>query len=291
MNQQPTNQGGERNAQPMGQRGSSVHPARHRRMKKNEKKLRLLQLIMTAVIISILIVGMLLLILPQFRVKTIEVKGEGLTSAEIKDIETFIKEEINGKEIWEVKASHKSRELDRKIYDKFPYLATISISCRFSKVTITVTKLENLMYTEHGGEWYAFDADLHVWMKNAEGSAFSPFLKVKLPALSAVSVGQKLGFSNTHISYGYIAELVEGLRNAEVLEHVTYIDFSDKFGISCVIEDTFRMELGDMSMLDRKLTCFYQVLKEKNSNAFAVIDVSDPTKATYRTVAQNELYQ
>ena len=38
MNQQPTNQGGGRNAQPMGQQGNNVHPTRHRRMKKKEKK-------------------------------------------------------------------------------------------------------------------------------------------------------------------------------------------------------------------------------------------------------------
>lgn len=291
MNQQPTNQGGGRNAQPMGQQGNNVHPTRHRRMKKNEKKLRLLQLIMTAVIISILIVGMLLLILPTFRVKTVVVKGEGLTEAEKSQIETFVKEEITGKEIWDVRASHKSRELDRKIYEKFPYLATISVSCKFSKVTVTVTKAQNLMYTEHAGEWYAFDPDLQVWMKNAEQSAFSPFLKAKLPTVSSMQVGQRVQFKNSDISYGYVAELVDGLKQAEVLEHVTYIDFSNKFSLSCVIEDTFRMEIGDMSMLDRKLACFYQVLKEKNSNAFAVIDVSDPTKATYRTVSQNELYQ
>lgn len=290
MNQQPTNQSGGRNAQPMGQQGNNVHPTRHRRMKKNEKKLRLLQLIMTAVIISILIVGMLLLILPKFRVKTIVVEGEGLTETEKQQI--LVASEIDvGDEIWAVKAGHKSREIDNKIYEACPYIDTISISCGMSKVTITVTKAQNLMYTEHAGEWYAFDPDLQVWMKNAEQSAFSPFLKAKLPTVSSMQVGQMVQFKNADISYGYVAELVDGLKQAEVLEHVTYIDFSNKFSLSCVIEDTFRMEIGDMSMLDRKLACFYQVLKEKNSNAFAVIDVSDPTKATYRTVSQNELYQ
>ena len=302
MNRQPQNRGGEQRA-PQNARQSSMQqgarpasarptppPPRQKRALRNAGSLQLLQMIMMVVIVAVLIIGILLLTLPMFRVSEVVVEGVGFTTEELKEIKRAAEIE-EGTEIWSVRAGHKSREIDGRIYDACPYVKTISISCGFSKVTITVTKIENPMYTEHGGEWYVFDTDLQVWMKNAEESAFSPFLKVKLPALSSASVGQKLGFSNTNISYGYIAELVEGLKRAEVLEHVTYIDFSNKFGLSCVIEDTCRMELGDVSSLDRKLERFSLVLAEKNSSSYAVIDVSDPTKATYRTIDAAELYQ
>ena len=299
MNQQPQNQGrkpGENapagganpNMQRRAPQNAAPRPAAHKHVQKNEKKLRILQLVMTVIVVMILIVGILLLTLPMFRVKTIVVEGNQFYSAEEIIAASGIKE---GDEIWSVMSGHRSREIDNRIYSTCGYIRSIKISCGLSKVTITVTEVENLMYTGENGEWYAFDTNLHVWEKNAEESAFSPFLKVKLPPVLSAQKGQSILFASNDITYGYVGDLIGFLDDADVLEHVTYIDFSNKFSVSCVIEDTVRMELGNMSAIDRKLECFYAILAEKNSADYAVIDVSDPTKATYRKISYEELYQ
>ena len=299
MNQQPQNQerkpqenapvgGAKPNMQRRAPQSAASRPVAHKHVQKNEKKLRVLQLVMCIVVVMILIVGILLLTLPMFRVKTIVVEGNSFYSAEEIIAASGIKE---GDEIWSVISGHRSREIDNRIYSTCGYIRSIKISCGLSKVTITVTEVENLMYAEENGGWYAFDTNLHVWEENAEESAFSPFLKVKLPAVLSAQKGQGILFASTEITYGYIGELIDLLDASDVLEHVTYIDFSNKFSVSCVIEDTVRMELGSVSAIERKLECFHAILAEKNSADYAVIDVSDPTKATYRKISYEELYQ
>ena len=266
---------------------ASVHPVKRRREQKNQKKLSALRGAMIVVVILILVVGVLLLTIPMFRVKSIVVEGNSYYTDEEIIEASGIK---IGDEILSVLMAHQSREIDNRMYQKCN-LSTIRISCGLSTVTITVTEPQNMMYTEGEGEWYSLDRELRVWEKNAEESVFSPFLKVKLPKVSYAEEGSFLAFVNPAINHDYIAGFLDALERAEVLELVTYIDFSDKYSLSCVFEDTVCMELGSLENFEKKLECFYNVLKEKESSDCAVIDVSNPSKATYRRVVQEELYQ
>ena len=266
---------------------AAVHPIKRRREQKNQQKLSALRGAMIVVIVMILVVGVLLLTIPMFRVKTIVVEGNSYYTDEEIIEASGIK---IGDEILSVLMAHQSREIDNRMYQKCN-LSTIRISCGLSKVTIIVTEPQNMMYTEGEGEWYSLDRELRVWEKNAEESAFSPFLKVKLPKVSYSEEGSFLAFANPAINYDYIADLLDALENADALELVTYIDFSDKFSLSCVFEDTVCMVLGSLENFEKKLECFYNVLKEKESSDCAVIDVSDPSKATYRRVEPGDLYQ
>ena len=265
---------------------ASVHPVRRQRTNKNRKKMHALQMIMLPVIALILITGLLLIIMPTFRVTEIVVEGNSTYTAE--QIIAAAGIEV-GDEMATVFFS--KSEIIHKIFDAYP-VQNAMISCGFSKVTITVTEIQNVMYTEGEGEWYSLDTNLRVLEKNAEQSAFSSFLRVKLPSVAATVKGAPIVFSNSEISYDYIGDLIETLAEYDVLSTVTYVDFSDKFSVSCVLGDRIRLELGGPSEMDRKMRLFFDILNTKGNESFAVIDVSNPSNGgTHQIISEAELYQ
>ena len=64
----------------------------------------------------------------------------------------------------------------------------------------------------------------------------------------------------------------------------------DKYGISYLLQETCRVELGNVSQIDAKHSLALEILKEKNDpEAYAVINVSNPQKPTYRMVGMSEV--
>jgi hypothetical protein len=268
----------------------SLHPVTRRNLKKTQKKLAVMRLVMIGLISAILIVGILLAVLPLFHVSEIVVEGNKTRSAE----EIIAASGITvGDEIFAVISARGKGELQNKIFAACPNLKTVKISCGFSKVTITVTEMETVMYTSSGSDWYAFNTDLLVLERNADPSAFSPFLRVKLPTVARATVGGELVFAKSEIDYGYITGFLDLLEEYEVLENVTYIDFSSKLSLSCVFADRLCLELGDMKNTDKKFERLTDILREltaRGGEECYVIDVTDPGKATYRTVNRENLY-
>ncbi|MBQ9760026.1 MAG: hypothetical protein IJW16_01625 [Clostridia bacterium] len=265
----------------------SLHPVTRKNLKKTKKRLRILQIVMIVVVGLILITGLMLAIMPLCTVSEIVVEGNVACTAEEIIAASGIKE---GDEIFSVFFAKSGGELQNQIFLACPNLRTIKISCGFSKVTITVTEMENVMYTSAGSEWYSLNTDLLVLEKNADPSAFSPFLKVKLPAVTSVTVGRKVAFANQNIDYGYIVELLEVFKRHDVMDSVTYVDFSDKLSLSCVFGDRIRLELGTLADTDTKFARFADVLREKGDVGYAVINVSNPSKPTYQAIESTELY-
>lgn len=292
MNREPQAQATQKNTAATAQRRvaqagdpASVHPVRRQRTNKNRKKLHLLRIAMLPVIALILITGLLLIILPSFHVKEIVVEGNT----------TYTAEEIiaaSGIQIGDEMVSVFFDKSDRihKIFDACP-VQNAMITCGFSKVTITVTEIQNVMYTEGDGEWYSLDTELRVLEKNAEQSAFSSFLRVKLPTVAATVVGAPIVFSNPEINYDYIGSFIRTLEEYELLSTVTYVDFSDMRFLSCVIGDRIRLEVGNSSDMERKMTLFSDILKKRGNEGFFVIDVSNPLgEGTYKAISELELY-
>ncbi len=268
----------------------ALHPVTRKNLKKTQKKLRVMRFVMIGLVSVILVVGLLLGILPLFHVSEIVVTGNKTRTAEEIIAASGIQE---GDEIFAVISARGKGEIQNKIFDACPNLRTVKISCGFSRVTITVTEMENVMYASSGADWYAFNTDLRVLERNADPSAFSPFLRVKLPTVASAAVGGQIVFAKSEIDYGYIVGFLNLLEQYEVLQNVTYIDFSSKLSLSCVFADRLCLELGDMKDTDKKfekLTYILRDLTERGEEECYVIDVSDPSKATYRVVSPENLY-
>lgn len=113
---------------------ASVHPVRRQRTQKNQMKMRVLQRVMIALIAMVILVGLLLVIVPMFRVKTIVVEGSSRDSAEIATLLGI----HEGDEIIPLIIGGLDDETERAFYNACPEVSSLDISYRFSKVTISI---------------------------------------------------------------------------------------------------------------------------------------------------------
>ncbi len=255
----------------------------------HEKKLRQLRRSIFITVAILLLTAVLLLVLPMFRVKSFVVEGNSLYSDE--DIVRATGME-RGDEILAllfdgIDYAH--------FYGACPYVQTVTLAYKMSKVVVTVTEAQNVMYTQlPAGEWFTFDSDFRVYEKMSDSAAFSEagFLYVKLPAVSSAEVGETVVFENASLSYDYVGMLVGKMQEYQILSGIDYIDFSNRLSVSCVFANRIRLEMGTVSELDAKLDRFYDLLREIGEVEYAVINVSNPQKATYHSrVSAEELYQ
>ena len=105
-------------------------------------------------------------------------------------------------------------------------------------------------------------------------------------------MGAKLTFSDPSVDYAYINGFLDALKTHGVMDKVTYVDFSNKLALSCVFGDQIRLELGALTEVDKKFEKLASVLSRQGSiEGYAVIDVSNPSEATFRQIEASALYE
>lgn len=230
-----------------------------------------------------LFLGMLLIILPLFRVKEVRVKGNRYYSTE--QILAGAQIEV-GKEILAV-------DIDRAmqgVLEACPFMEEISIkSDSPSSICITVQEIPNVMYMAFNGKYVAFDSSFRVLGESEDPSAYAPFLKVKLPAVSGLAVGGEIYFADPDMNMDYVGNLLSKLEEEDILRRVTAIDFSQKFQVSYVIRETCMIKIGKVDRLDIKLELIDEILARSSADdEYVIIDVSSTEKSTRRVVSKEE---
>jgi hypothetical protein len=149
------------------------------------------------------------------------------------------------------------------------------------------------MYTEHQNQYFSIDRTMRVLEMKANGEeTFSPFLRVKLPQILTAQVGATLQFADASIDPSYVPQLLDALRERNLLERVTYVDFSNRFSLSFVLSNAVRVEIGALKDMNVKLTLVEEELNKNpvNHNIYAVIDVSNTTKPIWRQINAENLF-
>ncbi len=259
-----------------GQRNvASVRPPQRRRP--NPAFLRLLRNCMLGLAGLIFVVGLLLIILPLFRVKTIVVEGNSYYSAEQIIAASGIEP---GQEILGIDVD----AVCQAIWSECLYVNEIGVGKGLSTITIVISERENVMYTEFNGDYYSLDSNFRVLERADEESAFSEFLKVELPQIRSLQIGKPLNFEKKDMDLSYIGELIETLEAEGSLENVTFLDFSKKYSVSYVMDNTCRVEIGRVDDLSAKLAIIDGILELKGDlgGMSAVVDVTNLSKPTFR---------
>lgn len=232
----------------------------------------------------IFVVGLLLLILPTFRVKTIEVEGNSVHSAEEIIAASGI---VVGQEILSIDKN----EVNLRIWENCNYIDEISIVSSFDSIRIVVTERQNVMYTEFDGTYVSLDRSFRVIEQSTDADRFSSFLYVTLPEIASLSVGSTVEFENDEVDRSYITELIDALAEDSILSSVTSLDFSKKYSVSYVMENACRVEVGKVSDMSAKLAMVSEILTLKGGvgAALSVIDVSNLQKPTYRVLSSADM--
>ena len=254
------------------------------RKKPDPALLRFLQKGMWIVGALIVLAGLLLLILPIFRVNEVKVIG----NAYYHEDEIKVASQISlGQEI----LSLNSAEISERIYQNCPYVKSVKILCTPFSVKIEITEFETVMYTKFNGSYYSLNRDLRVIEESADEVDFAGFLRVELPTVSALAVGSTLRFADEETDVSYLGQLLDELEKNGTLDDVTAVDVSHKYNVSYVLNDACRVELGKVGNTTVKLLLVDEILSRKGgeSGSASVVNVSDPQKPTYRPASNDEV--
>ena len=230
---------------------------------------------------SICLVGLLLIVLPMFRVQRIEVEGNTYYS----DDEIRI---ASGIEIGEELLAIDMEAVKTGIW-KLDYVDSFKVVRSLNAVRIVIEERKNVMYTEFNGKYFSIDREMRVLEESAE--PFSSFLPVTLPTIASLRVGDQLVFEEEGVDLTYVTELLDILNAHGTICSVTSMDVSKKYSVSYVLSGSCRIELGSVSRMDGKLTMIDTILERKGgaTAALSVIDVTDLQKPTYRVLSGSEL--
>ena len=257
-----------------------------KRKNPNEKTLGILRLGMLLTGAVILVLTITMLILPMIKINKIVVEGNLYydDAAVIEMAGIAVGDELFG---WNMQKACNA------IMAAYPYASDIYVSIQFSTVKIEIVEKPSVMYAAHQNQYFSFDRSLRVLEISTDGEeAFSPFLRVKLPAVSVAQKGYQIQFSDADTDISYLTELLDLLAEEELLSNVTYIDASERFSLSFVLSNSTRVEIGALKDMNVKLTLLGEELRQNplDHNIYAVIDVSNTSKPIYREIAPENLF-
>ena len=114
---------------------------------------------------------------------------------------------------------------------------------------------------------------------------YAAYPRLVLPTVVKLSVGSRVQLREDDIGRDYIEELFD------LLSREGLIDVSEKYHISYILEDRIRVVLGKLSDVDLKLEMTEQIIgaRFENDSPYAIVDVSDLKKTTYRGMQSAEL--
>lgn len=260
------------------------------RKKVNKQLLGLMRGAMLVLIGLIAVMGLLLIVLPMFRIKTIHVKGVNDAEAQV------IVEELNAYIGEEVLAVSSDDIRDEHIYApqnmvKFGYIKSFKLRRGLNSITVEVLERDNPVYTRINGTCYLLSSDFYVLTATQNESDFAAFPKVELPAVRGVKVGAKLWFENESIDLAYVNTLRTALRERGLEASVTSMDFSKKYSVSYVLDGSCRVEVGSVEKLELKLKMVDEILSRQGEGIDEryVVDVSDLGRPTYRPLSTTEM--
>ena len=256
------------------------------RRKPNKKVLSVLRFGMLLSGAVIVVLALTMLILPIFKINKIVVEGnsyyDDATVAQMAGISAG--DELFG---WDMQKSCNA------IMAAYPYASDIYVSIEFFTVKIEIVEKPTVMYAECQNQYFSFDRSLRVLEIKSDGEeAFSPFLRVKLPSVSSVQVGQNVQFANAETDVSYLLQLLDTLSSHNLLENVTYVDASDRFALSFVLSNAVRVEIGELKSMNEKLTLLSEELNTKpiDHNIYEVIDVSTTSKTIRKQIEAKNLF-
>ena len=245
--------------------------------KKQRVKLKLIRFCIVALCAAMVVTGLLSLILPSMKIKEIRVEGN-LTVSQADVIAAA------GIQVGDEMFARSAGEIVNHVAAKYPSFG-VRVKRGLSTVTITVTE-PGSAYISYAGHWFLLDRELKVISMSDREEDFSAYPRMVLPKVEQLSVGKKLQFPENDINRDYITELMNLLEAEGLLSHVTYLDVSEKFHISYVLEGQIRVVVGGLSDMDLKFEMTEQILgaRFENDEPYVIVDVSDLKKTTYRSM-------
>ena len=283
----PQKQSGEARTQQGTSQGGAMPPRMQSTRKKrpNPRLLARLRAAMLVVGSLILLLGLILVILPAFKLKTVEVKGNQYYS------EMQIREIVNLTEGSELLSINLNETRDA-LLDKLEHVESVTVRSNLFKgsIEIEIVEKSDVAYLWHNGTYYSFDSQFYALDQSADPAPFSSFVLIELPEIAQITPGERIVFANAEQDMGYVFDLIEELKKAELLPYVTRLDCAQKYNNAVELNSNCRIEIGKVSKIPSKLELAQSILVSKGlaEGQCVVLDVSDLQKSTYRVMSLSD---
>lgn len=218
-----------------------------------------------------LILSLLLVILPLFKVQSTEVIGNGY----------YTKEQIL--RAAEISLGDESLALDpqqvcNRLFANAPYVQSCTVSVLPFSLKIEIKEKENILYARYQEKYISFEynrknGSFYVLEETTDRSAFAPFTEAVLPSVASAEVGKQIVFSNASLNLSYTQTLTEALKNNDLMDDVASIDFSKTTALSYEMKNGCTVKIGNTDDISTKLNLVKTLLA--NNGTLTEIDVRD----------------
>ena len=170
-------------------------------------------------------------------------------------------------------------EIEEKIIESCPYIKTVYITRTFpSTLNFKVSEETPEYYFSLANEYFILSDSLRVIDKvNSMSGMFLQYphiIKLNPQSVKKAIVGETVVFDNE----GYIEYAVEMLgifKNSALGDSITLVDFSDRFKIFFIYADRFRVDIGDISDVEKKIIVAQKVIESLSAKDKGTINVED----------------
>ena len=241
--------------------------------KKNEKKKKFKKLILIPIGLAAIIIFFIVCFVFFFKVKTVEIVGASKYSPDLLIIKSGI---TAGENLY----AYSESGVEETLMLRYPYISNVKLKRRWPDKIILEIEEEKAVYaTEIYGETLILSKSLRI-LENPDTSIDSiELLKLVLPDIDRALVGNKPVFSK---NADYIEKTLASIMSSSIADNLSYIDLRNKFSVSFLIGNTYKIKCGDTSDLPLKLTMTEKILASGQipANTKAEIDVSNPSECS-----------
>ncbi len=239
--------------------------------KQNKKKI-LKYISIPAVIIAIIVFAVVCFVF-FFKIKSIEINGANIYNSETLKLKCGI-------EIGENLYSFDEDDVKERLTLNFPYIKDVKIERQWpDTIVVNIIEEKQKYVTEAYGETLILSESLRV-LENPDVRAKDYDLcYLILPDIERALVGNKPVFIQ---NADYIQKVLKSIEESSFAKNITAISFKNKFSISFLMGNTYKVTLGDTSDLSIKLNMTDKIIESGKipTGQKAALNVSNPVECT-----------
>ncbi len=182
-----------------------------------------------------------------------------------------------------------AQAVENAIIMQYPYVKSVDVQLHFpSTVTLVIKEETPTYYFELCGEYFILSESLRV-LEITDDLANrtvpdSALISLKTLNVAYAVAGRQIVFEDEDY-YTYAQKMLSTFERSAIAEHITLIDFSDKYNIYIIYDHRFRIEFGTADDISSKITMAQKIVEVFEDHDTGVINVeSDPGYAILDSV-------
>ncbi len=253
---------------------------------KNAAEKRQVRIALVAVLGALILLLLLRLFLLVFPIREFEIVGD--TRYDINDIlnASGIR---SGKPLYGVNLN----KAEEKLTAECKYIKEVNIKRKFpNKICFEIEERVAGWYIQIGDDFYALDYDMKILLETYTDKDMKErgLTKLVLPELESAIVGELPKFGRgDELLMSETLKIIDNIRNHEIKSRLTYLNLENRFEIKMTVDETFDVNLGDMSDYETKLDMIEKIISQNILAGYAggEINMIDSLSYSFRGYYNN----